>query len=373
MHEKNLALVEEAFKKYYFDHFDQIHVPPRTSEREFGYQKFNLGMKRHLAIKNDQDLHLLLMTQIPSDVYCSNGYYSFPNLPMAEKDWKEADLIFDLDAKDLNLPCRKDHTCIKCNNCQNTSIYQTTCPNCASTKIEIKSVTCQNCISGLKKEVKKLLTILKEDFGINNEDIQVFFSGNEGFHVHAVNSQYQTLTRERTELIDYIMFKGAIPESFGFTKQNFSKTSFPESNEKGWGGRVSKAIFNSKAKRTKAIQQILQGGYSVFNSKLEKLQNTIGIKIDPNVTTDIHRIFRLGGSINSKSGLSKILCKDFVDDFDPYLEACFIDDEETQVLANCPVQFKLKNKKYGPYTNEKISVPKYAAIYMICKGLADAS
>ena len=143
--------------------------------------------------------------------------------------------------------------------------------------------------------------------------------------------------------------------------------------KKDGGGRVSKAIFNSKAKRTKAIQQILQGGYSVFNSKLEKLQNTIGIKIDPNVTADIHRIFRLGGSINSKSGLSKILCKDFVDDFDPYLEACFIDDEETQVLANCPVQFKLKNKKYGPYTNEKISVPKYAAIYMICKGLADAS
>jgi len=30
----------------------------------------------------------------------------------------------------------------------------------------------------------------------------------------------------------------------------------------------------------------------------------------------------------------------------------------------------LKNKKYGPYANERISVPKYAAVYMICKGLA---
>ena len=28
----------------------------------------------------------------------------------------------------------------------------------------------------------------------------------------------------------------------------------------------------------------------------------IGAKIDPNVTMDIHRIFRLPGSINSKSG-----------------------------------------------------------------------
>ena len=30
-------------------------------------------------------------------------------------------------------------------------------------------------------------------------------------------------------------------------------------------------------------------------------------KIDPNVTMDIHRIFRLPGSINSKSGLTKII------------------------------------------------------------------
>ena len=45
----------------------------------------------------------MLMTNLPCDVFCSNGYYSFPNLPMAEKDWKEADLIFDIDAKDLNL------------------------------------------------------------------------------------------------------------------------------------------------------------------------------------------------------------------------------------------------------------------------------
>ena len=37
---------------------------------------------------------------------------TFPNLSMNEKDWKEADLIFDIDAKDLNLPCREHHTVI---------------------------------------------------------------------------------------------------------------------------------------------------------------------------------------------------------------------------------------------------------------------
>ncbi|MDG7050269.1 MAG: DNA primase, partial [Nitrososphaerota archaeon] len=46
------------------------------------------------------------------------------------------------------------------------------------------------------------------------------------------------------------------------------------------------------------------------------------------------------------------------------------DDEKTTVLADCPVEFRLKNKKFGPYKKERLDVPKYAAVYMICKGCA---
>ena len=124
MLENDLKFLEEAFKQYYFDHFDLIHVPGRSLEREYGYKKFNSGMTRHISLKTNKDLHLMLMTNIPSDVFCSNAYYTFPNMPMAEKDWKEADLIFDIDAKDLKLPCRKDHTCIKCLSCNEISLLQ---------------------------------------------------------------------------------------------------------------------------------------------------------------------------------------------------------------------------------------------------------
>ncbi len=95
MKETDIKFLEDSFKKYYFEHFDLIRVPERTFEREFGYQKFNSGMTRHISLKDDKELHLLFMQNIPSDVYCSNAYYLFPNLPMNEKDWKEADLIFD--------------------------------------------------------------------------------------------------------------------------------------------------------------------------------------------------------------------------------------------------------------------------------------
>ena len=372
MLEQDLQLVETAFKKYYFDHFDLLPIPERAIEREFGYQKFNGGMNRHISIKSNEELRLMLITNIPSDVYCSNGYYSFPNLPMSEKDWKEADLIFDIDAKDLNLDCRQEHTCIKCLACGEISSLQLTCPSCKSTKIEIKSLTCKNCINGAKQEVFKLKKILEEDLNIKKEKIQVYFSGNEGFHIHVTSSPYQQLgSRERNELVDYIMFRSVMPETFGMKKYKPERSSFVEIDNKGWRGRASKHIFGSKSKRSKAITEIISdpNGYNIFQQKLENLKEVIGVKIDPNVTIDIHRIFRLPGSLNSKSGMSKILC-DNLEKINPFSDACFIDDEKTDIVANCPIEFTLKNKKFGPYRNEKITLPKYASIYLICKGLA---
>lgn len=370
MQEADVSFLEDSFKKYYFNHFDLIKVPERTSEREFGYQKFNSGMTRHIPIKDDKELHLMLMQNIPSDVYCSNAYYTFPNLPMNEKDWKEADLIFDIDAKDLNLSCREEHAVSICNDCNEVSKTLTHCSKCNSSKIEKKSLPCKNCIDASKTEVEKLSQVLINDLAITKENIQVFFSGNEGFHVYVYNSQFQGIgSRERSELTDYISLRGAIPETFGIRKFKQDRAALPNFDDKGWRGRFSKYIFGSKSKRSKIITELLANGYSSFQNTLDDVSENIGVKIDPNVTMDVHRIFRLPGSINSKSGLTKMQCDDLVK-FDPYVEASFLTDDSVDIIANCPIEFKLKNKKFGPYINEKISVPTFAAVYMICKKLA---
>lgn len=373
MNEKNVLLIESAFKEYYFNRFDLIHVPQKAMEREFGYQKFNSGMTRHLVVKNDKELHLMLMKEVPSDVYCSNAYYSFPNLPMSEKDWKGADLIFDIDAKDLALPCRKDHTIFKCSSCNNSvTELQPQCPKCGSGKFETASISCKNCISESKKEVAKLVDILTTDLNVQKEQIETYFSGNEGFHVRVTNSDYEPLgSQERADLVDYIMFNGAIPESFGIKRQDNSKSLLPTFDEKGWRGRVARKLFSSKSKAPKITREIIANGYSAFQVQLEEIKKTMGVRVDPKVTMDIHRIFRLEGSINSKSGLVKLQCVN-LDSFDPFLEACLLGNDEVQIMADCPLQIRLKNKKFGPYKNEIVSLPKYAAVYMLCKGLGNA-
>ena len=373
MQEKEIKFLEDSFKKYYFDHFDLIHVPERTSEREFGFQKFNSGMIRHISLKDNKELHLLLMQNIPSDVYCSNAYYSFPNLAMNEKDWKEADLIFDIDAKDLHLDCRPSHSVTKCNECNQVSTSHDHCSQCNSTKIETKSLPCKNCIEASKKEVFKLSNILIDDLAVDKNNIQIYFSGNEGFHVYVYNSQFQELgSRERSELVDYIMFRGAIPETFGMKKLKPNRSLFPGFEEKGWRGRFSKEIFSSKSKRSKIISELISSGYSNFNKKLQDMSSKIGSQIDPNVTMDIHRIFRLPGSLNSKSGLTKIYCQD-LQKFDPYTESSFLNESTVEIKANCPIEFKLKSKKFGPFDDEIVTVPTFAAAYMICKNLATIS
>ena len=373
MFENDLKFLEESFKQYYFHHFNLIHVPDRSKEREYGYKKFNSGMIRHISLKTDKDLHLMLMTNAPSDVFCSNGYYSFPNLPMAEKDWKEADLIFDIDAKDLELSCRKDHTCMKCASCAEISLVQDACPKCKSNKLDLISLPCQNCISGVKKEDLNLVKILTSDLQIDDKNIRISFSGNERFHVYVTNSSYNQLgSNERRDLIDYVKFQNAIPERFGFPKNKPSRSSFPDLGDSGWSGRVAKDLFGSKSKRSKTITKVISDGRVAYQQRLEEMKNSIGVKIDSNVTSDIHRIFRLEGSLNSKSGLVKLVCED-IEKFNPYTEACLIEDKPVEISVNLPIKFRLKNTDFGPYANEKISVPRYAAVYMICKGIASVS
>jgi len=329
-------------------------------------------MNRHISLKSDKELHLLLIQNKPSDVYSSNARYMFPNLPMAEKDWQNAELIFDIDAKDLRKEHPKESTLIKCSECNEISPLNNTCPNCQSTKISFTTLTCSDCIKSTKDEVVKLTKILTEDLGITDESIKIFFSGNEGFHIHVQNSVYEEIgSKERAEIADYIMFRGCIPETFGFKKFNMNKSFLPKFDDIGWSGRLAKHLYDTKSNRSKISQEIISGGYALFQKKLEGYRESIGIKIDPNVTQDIHRIFRLPGSINSKSGLTKIFVED-LQKFDPYVHACFIDNEEVEVAANCPIEFSLKKKKFGPFNNEQVSVPKFAAVYMMCKGIASS-
>ncbi|MGI0040263.1 MAG: DNA primase small subunit domain-containing protein, partial [Nitrososphaera sp.] len=118
---KTASVVRTAFRGYYFKP-DVIEAPDKIEQREFGYMQFGQGgMVRHLSFKSMKELTATIMKEVPSDIYCSNAYYRFPTYPMQEKQWLGADLIFDIDGKDLHLPCVPSHSYPVCANCHHAS------------------------------------------------------------------------------------------------------------------------------------------------------------------------------------------------------------------------------------------------------------
>lgn len=372
---KNNIILKNGFRKFYFKEFPKKFIDiENISKREFGFMSFDGIVQRHQSFSDVGRLQAHLIKEIPSDVYCSNSFYNFPTFPMQEKQWLGADLIFDIDLKDLNLPCDKSHSYHICKACKNiTSIENNLCVFCKETKFSKITFPCKICISSLKKEVDKLLYFLTIDFGIDKNQIQVFFSGNTGFHLHVSADSLRELdSHARADLSSYILGKDLIPEFFGVRKQkNTFTVKIPYFGiDYGWRKRIFEKLgidTVTKQRLTFLINKL--GGYYGFKTRLAEIGYEMGAKIDPMVTMDVHRIFRMPYSINSKSGLIKTRCND-LNTFEPFNETCLQDESPIDIMIKHPIKFRLKNRSYN-FDKTRNNVPFYLACYLVCKGFAD--
>jgi DNA primase small subunit len=96
------------------------------------------------------------------------------------------------------------------------------------------------------------------------------------------------------------------------------------------------------------------------------------IKLDTVVTTDIHRLIRLGNSLNGKTGwLSKEIDINKLESFDPLIDPSPFDYENyVKIKVFLSPKFRLGQNFFGPYKNEVVKLPLAAAIFLICKGVA---
>ncbi|MEM4311027.1 MAG: DNA primase small subunit domain-containing protein [Nitrososphaerales archaeon] len=378
MNERSLEFLKKEFKWYYYYKDDEIEEPKRIEEREFGYMPFSKGMIRHLSLKSRGELIALLLREVPAGVYCSCSYYLSPHLPMGEKGWKGSDLIFDIDADGLNSPCKTEHDRWICKNCGFNAFGKRPelCPNCNSLKIEEISWSCDLCMNKAKEEVLKLLEILEEDFGLSRKEIQIYFSGNMGYHIQVQSPLIEELNQDgRNEIVDYLSCKGLNIEKLGFVRglrydeilQRLSNLDYY-----GWGRRLLKFFENNYNGNPtiKLAEMLSKEGYKKFSKALKDLFDQLSVKIDREVTIDLHRIFRLPGSLHQRSGLIKKKVND-LDYFDPYDDTCPFNDEPVKIRISFSPKFRLKGKEFGPYKNETLTLPKYACLFLVARGVAE--
>jgi DNA primase small subunit len=119
--------------------------------------------------------------------------------------------------------------------------------------------------------------------------------------------------------------------------------------------------FLPKSKRVRAMIE------HVLNLCISK----VSVHIDAPVTADVKRLIRFPGSLHGKTGLRVTPIKpDKIDEFEPFVDAIAFGDEKVKVRAKRKVKENIGGEEINLSAGEKALVPEYAAVFLLCRGMA---
>lgn len=403
MDNRTTRYLKSCFQNYYKT--AEIGLPDHLPNREWAFIFYDdmpeKMMHRHKSFGSPGEALDYLYGMAPAHVYHSTAYYEYPDArKMNEKNWLGAELIFDLDA---------DHL-----------------PDAPKNYADMLEL--------VKKETLKLMDFLLDDFGFAEQEIELVFSGGRGYHFHITSPKVLKLgSSERREIVNYVsgreidfkyffrevamdgdfgtgskVFKGIknvpvkctlVGYDSGWGKRialyltdymkaecgkKYKKYMFPElrRHEKVGDTTINKLINITNSEN--GLKDILEKGrldFDVRNFKeiaayfmqesMEDFLRRFGASVDEPVTADIKRLIRVPGSLHGGSGmLVKKLSLSELEGFDPLNDAVVFSNKPTKITVSKPFSVQLKDKDLR--IEEGIQeIPEYAAIYLICRGVAE--
>ncbi|VVC02703.1 DNA primase small subunit PriS [Candidatus Bilamarchaeum dharawalense] len=356
MNQQDMAIVKKIFASYY----EEADFPiPKIEQREFGFGNIKKIDARHLNFSGVSEFKRYLATNTPLFVSHSTAYYEFPGAtPIQKKQWKGADLVFDLDI----------HAEGKYG---------------AYAKLE-----------EVKNDLIRLVDdFLIGDFGINKNEIILVFSGNRGYHVHVRDPLFLSIGgEERRELVDYIMGQGLDYVQF-FAPDDNKRLIGPRPDESGYRGRFARSViklirdkptaisrlFSKDKNRDFFIGGIEEGNWSKTSLKFNDLVNRFkvvadelpihSVDTDVGVTQDLSKLIRVPNSIHGETGLVAKIIGD-ITKFNPWRDAAVKSDRIARIkfIEDVP---QLDMVEVGPFKKDsEQKMPQHLAVFFVCKGSA---
>jgi DNA primase small subunit len=373
MNFRTKQFLRSRFQHYYNTH--DLLPPPDFGRREWGFILFDelpeVRMRRHKSFGTGGELVEYIRGMVPAHVYYSAAYYSYPAAQsMQEKEWKGADLIFDLDA---------DH-------------------------LKNRGSSYEEMLENVKRETLKLLDFLMEDFGIASEQLEVVFSGGRGYHIHVRDPRMFLLeSGARREIVDYLT-------GTGFDQKMVFKS------DSNWSVRVSEKIVDYFCKlrfsmdreeavrelrrwsraRKETLMRLMDSLYRretpeeleediraqgleqwKFTKKIaEDIVNELGIsalrgETDEPVTTDVKRLIRLPTSLHGGSGfIVTPLNVSELESFNPLIDAVAFGVEPVEVVGLKPFEIQMCGDTYTVEIGRQ-TLPECVAVYAMCRGVCE--
>ena len=328
--------MQSHFHDYYAGLDYKMLELPDFTKREFGFLRPDKKeMIRHLAFSDALSLKKYLVALPPSHVYSSTALYERPSEPdMNAKGWIGSEMIFEFDADHMKELRDK--------------------PN-------VKRGVLDNSDWSLVKDRTKHLIydFLIEDFGLQDKEISINFSGNRGFHVRVRANDYIDLDQDaRRRLASYINGADLDVDSVFTRLSARRKVREITFSQPGWMERIRKIMDEKKMSAEDAVKEA-------------------SLDIDENVLLDLHRLIRHVHTLHAGTGLVVTpISIDGIDSFDPYVHAVVKSDEEVLVkmehaeLFNGLVVGDLIIS--SDLTGRILRLNRSVAVFLLLKGLAKA-
>jgi DNA primase small subunit len=280
------------------------------------------------------------------------------------------------------------------------------CPSCAQSSFQTLKWLCDNCLSDAKRNTIKLYDkFLTGDFGISPNDIQINYSGHRGYHLRVRDPKVFKLDSSgRMGVAHYLTGFGlhstisadgqlrAIPSGDLHNWQlpsiarkiadaiiEFIKNIEEYQGNERWVRPLEEyredAIYGLEMNPPRLSGKVRGVGSKSWQEIANRAAAFQGVEIDQPVTTDVHRVIRLVGSLNGKTGFSvNDLTRDELTAFDPFKDAIAFPQGALKINVASRFEvpsFRIGDTRYGPYSNgstEELPMP--VAVFLLCKGMA---
>lgn len=304
------AATPEERRAYYRREWSVRQVPDfivsSIEAREFGFDHWGDGPRdRYNRFSSIRELEAFLRERAPFAAYTSVSFYEKPE---KREGWLGAELVFDIDAKDL--PAK----------------------GCGCSPGEV----CEACLEEAKEHLLVTRDILS-DLGLRR--LRCVYSG-RGYHLRVFDEEVMGIDSQvRAMILDYVS-GGVLPEGVawrlrdGYTRvfkeraMGILRRLDAEGLREMTGISIRKAAALEKKLRTVA-NELEDGDFSTaarilkkkgLRDLLEGLRRYNAALLDGKVTVDIKRILRLPSSLHSAVSMKCMEVRD-VERFDPLRDA----------------------------------------------------